>query len=197
LNPRRHSVRLNGGLRDLETFLSGAQLSLQYNDYQHQEISAETGDVNTRFTNKTFNYRGVFDNRKRGRVSGSFGFWGLHRDYTSTGAEALAPPTLQNAFALFVLQKIDFEHVTFELGGRFEHNGYNPTPLSDRPVPDRSFNGASGSVGLRAGVWKGGAFAANYSHSYRAPSLEELYNFGPHAGNATFEIGDANLKRET
>ena len=36
----------------------------------------------------------------------------------------------------------------------------------------------------------------NYTHSYRSPALEELYNQGPHPGNATFEIGDPNLKRE-
>jgi iron complex outermembrane receptor protein len=45
-------------------------------------------------------------------------------------------------------------------------------------------------------VWTGGAFVANYSHSYRAPALEELYNHGPHVGNLTFEVGNPNLVRE-
>jgi iron complex outermembrane receptor protein len=36
----------------------------------------------------------------------------------------------------------------------------------------------------------------NYSHSYRAPAIEELYNNGPHPGNLTFEIGNPNLKSE-
>ena len=48
----------------------------------------------------------------------------------------------------------------------------------------------------RVPTWKGGALVANYSHSDRAPSLEELYNNGPHPGNLAFEIGDPNLKRE-
>jgi iron complex outermembrane receptor protein len=38
---------------------------------------------------------------------------------------------------------------------------------------------------------------ANYSHNYRAPALEELYNFGPHVGNLAFEIGDPSLNAET
>ena len=196
LNPRRHSIRLNGGLRDRDWFVNGAQFSLQYNDYQHGEINAFTDEVNTLFKNKTFNYRAMFDERKKGRWSGTFGLWGLHRDYTSAGEEALAPPTLQNAFALFALQKLDFERATFQVGGRFEHNGYDPMPLPDRPTPPRTFDGFSGAAGLRVSLWKDGAFAANYSHSYRAPSLEELYNNGPHGGNSTFEIGDPNLKRE-
>ena len=197
LNPRRHSIRLNGGFRDLGSFISGAQFSFQYNDYKHQEINPIENVVNTEFRNKTFTYRGMLEERRTGRWSGSFGVWGLHRDYKSAGAEALAPPTKQNAFAGFGLEKLTFEHVTFQFGGRFEHNGYNPDQILDRPTPPRSFNGFSGAIGMRVPTWAGGAFVVNYSHSYRAPALEELYNLGPHGGNATFEIGDPNLKRES
>jgi iron complex outermembrane receptor protein len=58
------------------------------------------------------------------------------------------------------------------------------------------FNGFSGGVGLRVATWSGGALLANYSHSYRARPLEELYNNGPHPGNFAFEIGDPNLRAE-
>jgi iron complex outermembrane receptor protein len=197
LNPRRHTIQLAGGLRELKSFITGTQFSLQYTDYKHGELNAFTEEVNTLFRNKTFSYRGAFDERRAGKWSGSFGFWGLHRDYTSVGEEALAPPTTQNAFALFVLQKLDFEKMSFQFGGRFEHNGYNPEQgVVDRPTPDRSFNGFSGAVGMRIPTWKGGALVANYSHSYRAPELEELYNNGPHPGNLAFEVGDPNLVRE-
>lgn len=197
LNPRRHSVRATGGLHDLASPITGVQFSLQYNDYKHQEIAALENIVNTEFLNKTFTYRAVFDQRKLRSWSGSFGVWGLHRDYTSTGEEALAPPTRQNAFAVFGLEKIDIERVTFQFGGRFEHNGYNPDQgIVDRETPERTFNGFSGAAGMRVATWTGGSFAANYTHSYRAPSLEELYNLGPHPGNNAFEIGDPNLKRE-
>ena len=196
LDPRRQSVHVHGGFRDLAQMISGAEFSVQYNDYKHDEINAFTDEVNTMFKNKTFSYRGVFDQSKQGRWSGTFGFWGLHRDYKSIGEEAIAPPTTQNAFALFALQKLDLERVSFQVGGRFEHNGYHPGFLEERPTPERSFNGVSAAAGMRVTTWKGGAFVANYTHSYRAPGLEELYNFGPHPGNATFEIGDPTLNRE-
>jgi iron complex outermembrane receptor protein len=113
------------------------------------------------------------------------------------GEEALAPPTKQNSFALFGLEKVNFERVSLQFGGRFEHAGMKPEQgVVDRPTPDRSFNGASVSIGTRISTWAGGAFLANYNHSYRARSLEELYNEGPHPGNATFEVGDPNLKSE-
>ena len=61
---------------------------------------------------------------------------------------------------------------------------------------DRNFTGASASVGIHTDLWKGGAFVANFAHSYRVPSLEELYNFGPHAGTVAFEVGDPSLGAE-
>jgi iron complex outermembrane receptor protein len=197
LNPRRHSIRINGGLRDLESWVSGAQFSFQFNDYKHQEIDSVEDLVNTEFRNRTFGYRGTMDQRKAGRWSGTFGFWGLHREYEPTGEEALAPPTTQNSFAMFALEKYELERLSFQFGARFEHNGYNPQQgVVDRETPSRSFDGFSGAVGARIPTWRGGAFVANYSHSYRAPALEELYNLGPHPGNNTFEIGDPNLERE-
>jgi iron complex outermembrane receptor protein len=196
LNPRRHGIRFSGGLHELESFVDGAHFSLQYDDYRHQEIDSATSQANSTFKNRTLNYRGVFENRKKEHRSGSYGLWGLHRNYRPSGEEALAPPTRQNAFALFALEKLDFARVTLQFGARYEHNSYEPSPQLDRVEPERSFNAFSASAGFRVRLWPNGAFAANYSHSDRAPSLEELYNNGPHRGNATFEFGNSGLRRE-
>jgi iron complex outermembrane receptor protein len=197
LNPRRHSFQFNGGFRDVQSFVEGARFSVQYTDYTHSEIESLTGEVGTLFENKTTVFRGTFDQRRRGRLTGSFGFWGLHRDYKSEGEEALAPPTKQNSFAGFAVETVHFERAALQFGGRVETNRYNPSFDEVRgQLPKRDFTGFSGAVGLRVNTWEGGAFVANYTHSYRAAALEELYNNGPHPGNATFEIGDPDLTRE-
>lgn len=192
---RRRNVRFNGGLRNLESgFLSGFTAFVDYTDYQHQEL--EGAEVGTVFNNDQFNYRTIFEQAKRGRLSGRFGVSGFNRDYLIIGEETLAPPVVQNNFAIFGLEEITFERATVQFGGRVETNRYRPEQMFDRAVINRNFTGFSGSAGLRFGVFENAALVANYSHSYRAPSLEELYNFGPHIGNLTFEIGDANLQRE-
>ena len=197
LNPRRHSIELRGGFRETGTFIDAGTFSVQYNNYKHAEINSITGEVGTGFKNNTFLYQGMFDQRKTGLLSGRFGFWGMHRDFSASGEEALAPPTKQNAFAVFGLETFDFERVSLQLGGRIENNRYNPEPSETRGIlPDRSFTGFSGAAGIRVATWKGGSFVANYSHSYRAPALDELYNFGPHPGNLAFEIGNPDLERE-
>jgi len=197
LTPRRHGLEFRGGFRENKSFLQAGTFSIQYNDYKHAEVDASTGLTNTAFKNNTFLYQGLFDQKKIGKLSGKFGFWGQHRDFSSTGAEALAPPTKQNSFAIFALQNLDFERASIQFGGRLERNHYTPAETTTRGLlPERSFTGFSGAIGLRVPAWTGGSLVANYSHSYRAPSLEELYNNGPHPGNLAFEIGDPNLRRE-
>jgi iron complex outermembrane receptor protein len=186
---RRHDFKFNGGFRDLGSFVDAARLTLDYSDYNHRELEGE--ETGTVFNNRQFIFRGVFDQSQRGRLTGSFGFAGFRRDYETIGEEALAPPTIQNNLAVFTLQTIDFERVKFQLGGRLERNSYRPADALAR-----SFTGFSGAVGVRVGLWTNGAFVANYTHSYRAPALEELYNNGRHIGNLTFEIGNPNLTRE-
>lgn len=197
LTPRRHGFEFRGGFRENKSFLQAGTFSIQYNDYKHAEVDAFTGLTNTAFKNNTFLYQGLFDQRKIGKLSGKFGFWGQHRDFSSTGDEALAPPTKQDSFAVFALESLDFERASIQFGGRLERNHYTPTETTTRGLlPERSFTGFSGAIGLRVPAWTGGSLVANYSHSYRAPSLEELYNNGPHPGNLAFEIGDPNLRRE-
>ncbi len=197
LNPRRHSFEFRVGFKDTGSFIDAGTFSFQYNNYKHAEIESLTGDIGTAFKNNSFVYQGVFDQRKQGRLSGRFGFWGMHRDFSATGDEALAPPTKQNAFAVFGLETLDFDRVAVQFGGRVETNRYSPEATAARGVlPNRNFTGFSGAAGIRVPTWQGGALVANYSLSYRAPALEELYNLGPHPGNLAFEIGDPNLNRE-
>ena len=191
LTMRRHSLSFNGGFRETGGFVDGGKISLQYNDYRHAENDSFTGLPNTTFKNKTVVYSGMFDQKKTGRLSGTLGLWGQNRDFNTIGEEAIAPPTRQHSFAVFGLEKIDFDRFGLQFGARLERNAYNPDGLVER-----SFTGVSGAVGFRVPTWRGGALVANYSHSYRAPALEELYNNGPHPGNLAFEIGNPNLKRE-
>jgi iron complex outermembrane receptor protein len=192
---RRHNLRFNGGFRNLASFVNGFRLTLDYSDYHHEEVP-EDEPPETLFDNDIFSYRGVFQQRQSGRWTGSFGFSGLHRDYTVTGDEALTPPVTQNNLAVFTLQEIAFEGFRVQLGGRLDHTRYDVVPTTDPLRTNRTFTGFSGAAGIHVPLWTGGAFVANYTHSYRAPALEELYNFGPHPGNQAFEIGDSNLKRE-
>ncbi len=186
---RRQNVRFAGGVKDLNGAIEDFTLYLNYSDWNHKEMVQEV--VGTEFFNRQCVYRGVFEQKHHGRFSGSFGFSGSRRSYKIKGSEQLPPPVTQDSVAGFGLEEMAVERLRFQFGARVESNRFNPEGLKSR-----SFTGFSGSVGMNAPLWKDGAFVASYSHSYRSPAIEELYNYGPHQGNLAFEIGNPNLMRE-
>lgn len=191
LDWHRHNYRFHSTVRQLGGFLDQFRLAVNFSNWNHREVELNEGRVGTEFFNKQFVYRGEFQQKRRGPLTGQFGAWGMHRDFKAFGAEALAPPANQNALALFTLQEVDLERVRLQFGARVENNRFSAIGL-----PERNFTGASASAGLYVPTWRGGAAVVNYMHSYRAPGLEELYNNGPHPGNAIYEIGDPNLRGE-
>ena len=196
LKMRRYSYEVKAGLRELGSFIESADFAVSYNDYINREFEFESDENVTELeslaTNKNFNYRANFNHQRRGNLSGTFGLSGFTRDYDSVGKEAPAPHTRQKSLAFYGLERVDFERLGFQFGGRLEQNGYKP----EGNFRKRNFVGFSGSAGVRVPLWSEGSFVANYQHSFRAPALEELYNNGPHPGILVFDVGNPNLKPE-
>mgnify|MGYP005839730393 CR=1 FL=1 len=186
---RRQQFRLHAGRAAFSRGIERADLYAGYTDWTHTELEGD--HVCTRFFNKQFTARAVFEQHPAGRLAGRFGFYSVVRDYNAAGHESLSPPVNQLGLAVFALEEVNLERVKLQFGARYEHTGYSPTG-----APARGFDGLSAAAGANAPLWSGGALAINYTRSYRAPALEELYNYGPHAGNLTFEIGNSSLKRE-
>ncbi len=188
----RNNVKFNFGYKDADIPITGAKFTVDISRYQHQELEADI--VGTTYKNNVTSVRGMFEQRKVGKLTGRFGFDGFARDYSTIGIENIVDgPVKQSAFSVFGLEELKYERASFQFGGRIESNRYNPVKDT---LPDRSFTGFSGAAGARFDLWKGGAFVANYSHGYRAPAIEELYNNGPHDGTLAFEIGNPDLKPE-
>ncbi|MDM7995777.1 MAG: TonB-dependent receptor [Acidobacteriota bacterium] len=183
------NVRFNGGMRGMHSFFEEFKVSANFSRWMHKELENE--ETATAFDNKLFNLRATAEQRKYKLLTGTSGFQLFHRDYAAEGEEALSPPATGNGLALFTLQEIDLKAARLQFGGRVDHTAYKPSGLSSR-----SFTGLSGAAGIHIPLREDTAFVANYTHSYRAPAIEELYNYGPHIGNLAYEIGDPNLKRE-
>ncbi len=193
---RRNNYRVISGFRDLKSPVASGTFTVDFTDYRHQELEGEGGTdtVATTFDNDVFSYRGVFGQAKTKKLSGQFGFEGYRKSYLTEGAEQLVDGRVrQHNFSAFILEEYSFEKFAVQFGARIENNRYRPTSAN---LTERSFTGLSTSLGLRYEAWNGGSFVANISSSFRPPSLEELYNFGPHVGTVTFERGNENLDRE-
>jgi iron complex outermembrane recepter protein len=194
---RNQNYRVSAGFRDVDSFVTAGTFILNLNRYNHREIEIADGieTIATIFKNNVTTYKGMFEQKRNAFWSGRFGFEGFSRNYESQGAEALIEggKVKHRSNSVFGLQELTYKRVSFQFGGRYENNTYQPASSN---LEKRSFGGVSGALGIKIGLWNGGNFVANYTNSYRAPALEELYNNGPHIGNVTFEIGNQNLRRE-
>ena len=217
LASRRQVGRVDVGMRSLNNHIFDSfRVTFNVIDWQHDEIEIDEGieSVGTTFNNRTYIVRGELDQQQTALLSGKIGFWTQWRDYVATGEEALAPPTDQTSFAAFAYEEMDFGRYRLQFGGRVEFNDYRVAERAERlgqdegvegaetngvepPVArDRSFASVSGSIGLHADLGAQSAFVVNLTRSHRAPALEELYNFGPHVGNLTFDVGNSDLDQE-
>ncbi len=191
LDARRTAVRGTFGLINLDSWLESVRVALNYTDWQHQELHG--GAPETTFDNQTLVYRIDFEQSRDRWWGGSFGASGMYRDYVTVGAEALSPPVVQNSLSAFVMEEFDLTEARVQIGARVESNRYDVEAID---LPDRTFLGVSTSLGINVPVGGATNAYANLTQSYRAPALEELYNFGPHVGTLTFEVGNPNLERE-
>jgi len=197
LRMKRNNYRLRGGFRNLKGAIPQANFSIDYSDYRHEEIETADGidQTATNFFNDVFSYRAVFQQASYKKLSGRFGFEGYRRSYLTEGAEQLVDGRVrQNNFAVFALEELNFDRVAFQFGGRIESNRYRPTNTA--LYDERDFTGTSIAAAIRVRLWQGASAFANFTSSQRTPALEELYNFGPHIGTVTFEVGNQNLERE-
>ena len=212
LAARRHVGRFDVGMRNLPSgVIDEFRVVFNLIDYQHRELPTDAGveTVGTVFDNRAYVLRAEVNQRQTATLAGKFGVWSKVRQYVATGEEVLAPATDQTALAVFAFEELDFGRYRVQVGGRIERNAYTVAaraeghdadtgdPAPEAPdVRDRTFTGASASVGMQVDLGENVAFVANVTRSYRAPALEELYNFGPHIGNLVFEIGNPDLARE-
>lgn len=187
----RAEVNAGGGFLDKIRFRAG------FADYQHEEIE-ETGEVGTTFFSQGFEARLELLQAKRGGWEGAFGGQMLMRNFDVDGEEKFLPKNETRQFGFFTLQSLDLGKLRVEAGARYEHGDVSAAADADigNSALRRTFDSISGSIGASYAVAEGWRLGVNGSHSQRAPSAEELFANGPHAGTQSFEIGNTDLKEE-
>ena len=179
-------------------FIDQVRLRWGYADYSHFELG-EDGAIGTSFFNKGQEARLELAQATRGPWSGATGAQYVFRDFNVVGDEAFLPKNSTFRFGLFTVQQLELGAVKLEAGGRFDHARVSSSPTAEQSQffdGERTFDAFSGSLGSSyefAGEWKVGL---NLSRTSRAPSAEELFANGPHAGTEAFEIGNPDFAIE-
>jgi iron complex outermembrane receptor protein len=170
----------------------GIRLRAGKTSYDHAEIE-DTGAIGTQFFNDSWETRVEAAHRQMGRFHGAFGLQYASRDFKAVGDEAFVPPTTTHNAGIFGFEEIAAGKVSFEIGARYEHQN---NTADDPILPDRSFNGVSGSGAVVWRMPKDYRLALTVSRSERLPTAEELYANGPHLATFEFQVGDPALSSE-
>jgi iron complex outermembrane receptor protein len=178
-------------------FLDMVRARAGYSDYRHDELE-ESGEIGTTFLTKGAEGRLEFVQSVRNGWGGGFGAQYFRRHLEVEGEEKYLPENRTNQFGLFTVQNYVSGPLRFEAGARYERQTVSAEADADlgNPALRRSFNAYSGSAGASYALGGGLRAGLNGSHTQRAPSAEELFANGPHAGTQTFEQGDPNLSKE-
>ncbi|RYM12928.1 TonB-dependent receptor [Sphingobium cupriresistens] len=187
----RAELPVNGSLLESIRFRAG------FADYQHQEIE-DTGEVGTTFYNQSMESRLELVQAKRGGWDGAVGAQFFTRKFYVMGEEKFLPRNQTDQLGIFTLQSIDLGSTRVEVGGRFEHTDVSADADETlfNPSYDRSFDTVSGSIGASHELAPGWRLGLNLSRTERAPSAEELFARGNHAGTQAFEVGNPNFGKE-
>ncbi len=171
---------------------------LAYAQYRHFELEQD-GSVGTAFYNHGFEGRIELIQADRGVWHGASGAQFFTRDFNVVGDEAFLPRNQTQQVGLFTLQQLDYGKLKIEGGARYEKSWLSANPFEDQPQffsGGRSFETVSGSIGASYGFASNWRVGGNLLRTARAPSAEEMFANGPHAGTEAFEIGDPDFKTE-
>jgi len=197
LDMRQTRVDLRGEVETGGGILEKLRLRAGYADYRHDELE-ETGEIGTSFFNDSYEARLEAVQAQRGGWRGGFGAQMFIRNFNVIGEEKFLPKNETVQTGLFTLQEFDLGPVKAEAGGRWEHTKLTANADADlgNGMIERSFDAFSGSIGASYEFMPDWRIGLNGSRSERAPSAEELFANGPHAGTQSFEIGNPDFAKE-
>lgn len=197
LDARQTRVDLRAEINPSSGPFEAVRFRAGFADYQHNEID-ETGAIGTTFLNQGWEGRLELAQRALGNWHGALGGQFFLRNLNIIGDEKFLPKSETQQFGLFTLQSLDLGLLRIEAGARVEKTRVSAEADATlgNPQLDRRFTAVSGSLGGNYEVTHGWRIGVNGSYTERAPSAEEMFANGPHAGTQAFEIGDTQLTKE-
>ncbi|MEZ0495514.1 TonB-dependent receptor [Sphingomonas sp. IW22] len=197
LNLKQTRFDVRGEVETDGDFLDRIRVRLAAADYRHDEIE-ESGEIGTSFFNQGYEGRLELVQANRGGWRGASGVQMFIRDFDVVGEEKFVPRNTTEQVGLFTLQSVDLGALRLEGGARYERTSLTAQADADLDVPRiaRDFDAYSGSLGVSYQLGDRIRIGLNASRTERAPSAEELFATGPHAGTQSYEVGNPDFTKE-
>lgn len=218
LDPRQDRLLARGEYRPLDGPIAAVRFWLGGSVYRHDETGLDDQGIDgirATFKNREAEGRVEFQHvpvaLPFGTLTGALGLQAGRRTLGTAGeAGGLLAPTDSRSNAVYLFEELALGGgLRLQAAGRIEGDRATGTatafPGDYRPVDGeeplsfgrrRKFAPKSVSFGALQDLPYGFVASLNGSFVERAPTAFELYSRGAHDATETFEIGDANLKKE-
>jgi iron complex outermembrane receptor protein len=192
---------LNGGITQPFGPFRGATARLGYGRYRHSELDGP--DVATTFNNRAWEGRLELPHAALGDVTGTVGLQSSFSDFSAVGEEVVTPPSRTANGAVFALEELKRNRITWQFGARYEYQSVRLGAV-DPGLPavpgyaassdeKKTFGGASASLGAVYYPAPNYSLGASLAVSERLPTAQELFSNGPHGGTDAYEVGRSGL----
>ncbi len=181
---------IKGQLNKPFAFAEEIRMKFGYTDYQHTELDG--GIPGTIFLNESFESRLELEHQAINNIQGTIGFQSVNSAFEGLGKEGqIVPKSDIDSYALFSVETFDFAPVKIDLGARVESNTIAPENRDSV-----SYIPVSGSASALWDINDQHQVSLAFTHSQRAPQIQELFTDGFHHASRSFERGNAGLGKE-
>lgn len=194
----QNRIDLRGEVETGGSFFSKISVRGGHATYRHFERDP-SGAIGTAFFNNGTEGRIEIAQADRGGWRGASGVQYFNRQFAVDGDEAFLPRSETNQAGFFTLQQVDLGAFRAEAGARFETTDVrSKVTAGDVRFADarRHFDSLAASVGGSYRLADGVRIGVNLSYTERAPTAEELFANGPHAGTQAYELGNPTFRLE-
>ncbi len=176
-------------------------VSLRVNRYHHKEFEGKKGAVGAEFAVNQENIRLEKFLASLGPLFGIRLGAELERRWIEMGGYVFTPPTRSYAGSAFAVASMSgWRGLEITLSGRLGGAFLRPSEsvVADKDaIEDRNFGLLAFDVELSQRVGVGKFLTLDVFRTTRAPTIEELYNQGPHLAAYTYECGNHRLDAES
>ncbi len=209
LSAELHALFTVGG-----SFIDQIRLNGNVTDYVHSEHptipDTITGNVPIEFEQNNFHQNGYnatlqLVEHKMGAWQGTLGLWTDLLNLNIGGLQPLGPNSRTSDIAGYIYQEYtSSEKTRLEGAVRYDWNQISTFPAPNSTNPNfvnfnqaRNESAVTGSLGVIQKMSDGLSASASIGRSFRAPTQQELWGYGPDDASASFILGDSALIPET
>ena len=196
------------------SFIDQVRFNGNVTDYVHSEHptipDTISGNFPIEFEQNNFHQNGYnttlqFIEQKMGAWQGTIGLWGDFVNLNIGGLQPLGPNSLTRDIAGYVYQEYTTSESTrLEGAVRYDWNQISTFPAPNSTNPNfvnfnetRNESAVTGSLGVIQKLSNGLSASASIGRSFRAPTQQELFGYGPDDASASFILGNTTLVPET